>query len=367
MERLAVWMVMVVACMLSPRAYAMEEARLPTEYFTQVFPYYQEGGRRGLLKGMGDLDLDYVAFERSDEIGALVVLPGRAGAHLYLAEFFHDLRYDGWSIYSLDHRGQGFSQRMLDNPQKGHVEEFDDYVEDLRRFMDDVVNKRPHRVVVLLGASMGATIATAYAERFLHKVDGLVVVAPYFKGNYGIFSENTALAAAGALMAVGQSPDYAPGQKDAPDNPTFEDADWTHSRARFDIVQELNRRYPQVKLGGATVGWTWTSLHATKRVRTEAFRLTMPILMLQAGQDTVVMADAQDAVCERARSCRKVRLPNSHHSVLAEADESRNQAIHEIRSFMTTVDPQGGCSSARVEWLAAPMMGLLVLRRRRPR
>ena len=37
-----------------------------------------------------------------------------------------------------DHRGQGLSGRMLDNPQPGYVESFDDYVQDFKQFYDEL-------------------------------------------------------------------------------------------------------------------------------------------------------------------------------------------------------------------------------------
>ncbi|MGO8654096.1 alpha/beta fold hydrolase, partial [Rhizobium ruizarguesonis] len=64
-------------------------------------------------------------------------------------EIVYDLWQEGYQVYILDHRGQGFSERLI-RPNKaqeldpravkrvhdlGYVENFDDFVDDLKTFV----------------------------------------------------------------------------------------------------------------------------------------------------------------------------------------------------------------------------------------
>lgn len=62
---------------------------------------------------------------------AIVMVNGRIESTWKYQELFFDLYQNGYDIYSFDHRGQGLSQRLIDNIEMGHVGEFNDYITDL--------------------------------------------------------------------------------------------------------------------------------------------------------------------------------------------------------------------------------------------
>ena len=82
-----------------------------------------------------DVDIYYRKFEikpPAEEVGAIVISNGRTESMAGYPELIWDLHQQGYSVYILDHRGQGFSTRLLPDPQKSYVEKFEDYVDDLR-------------------------------------------------------------------------------------------------------------------------------------------------------------------------------------------------------------------------------------------
>ena len=42
-----------------------------------------------------------------------------------------ELNLRGLDVYTMDWRGQGLSDRHLENPQKGHIETLEEYLSDL--------------------------------------------------------------------------------------------------------------------------------------------------------------------------------------------------------------------------------------------
>jgi alpha-beta hydrolase superfamily lysophospholipase len=79
----------------------------------------------------------------------------------------------GYSLWALDHRGHGRSggPRVL-------IDNFDDLVGDLDTLVGMAAGELPKRKPVLLGHSMGGTIAVGYAIRNQRRLDAMVLSNP---------------------------------------------------------------------------------------------------------------------------------------------------------------------------------------------
>jgi lysophospholipase len=231
--------------------------------------------------------------------------------------------------------------------------------------LDQVVNRRSHERTVMVGVSMGGAIATIYAEQFPSALDGLVLVVPMHLPYYAKFPEDVAaVIGAGAVLARKQH-DYALGQGDPEATPEFESNDGSQSQARFDAWRRTISLFPDVDLGGPTYGWAWEALKATKAARVQAFKITVPTLMLQAGRDQTVNNRGSTAVCQRIRHCRRVVYPNAAHGMFYETDANRDQALAEVHAFVDGLHPGPGCSSSNTTPVALLLLALLARRHMR--
>ena len=274
-----------------PPALAIPEADHATRFERDVMPAYFQGQVQGYFSGVDDLPIHYVAFERDPSVapGALVVVQGRGGSTIGDMELLYDLRQWGYAVYALDHRGQGQSGRMIEeNHYKGHVERFQDYVDDLDTFLKRFVFPKGHHKVVVLATSMGGAVATIYAQQNPDTLDGLVLNVPMHLPYYAQFPEDAALAIGVWADLRDKDRQYAIGQDD-PGEPEFYDNDGSQSRARFDAWVKLRGMFPEIDLGGPTYRWALESLKATRWSRAQAPRLVTPTFMLQAGKDRVLI------------------------------------------------------------------------------
>lgn len=341
---------------------SLTEPELANALESRLVPWFHAARTRGSFRGVDGARIEYSVFPRSVERGALVVLNGRGGSMVQDVELLHDLQDWGWSLYTYDHRGQGWSDRLLDeNRYKGHVERFQDYVDDLQTFLDLVVNQRAHERLVILAMSMGGGIATVWAEQHPDAADGLLLVVPMHLPYYAQFPEEAAAGIGAWADLRGKDRQYAIGQ----DDPKPEDFDsrGARSRARWDMWQRLQVLFPETVLGGVTYRWAWETLRATKRSRVEAFRLTTPTLILQAGEDTTVNNRGSDAVCQRAPVCRKIRYASAEHGLFHTVDGVRDQVLTDMRGFLDDIPARQGCSSTGNGTLA-PLVIALAWRRR---
>ena len=127
--------------------------------------------RDGSFKGKNDFN---IYFQRWLPEGApraiLMVSHGfgeHSGRYQNLVEYFVPLDY---SVYALDHRGHGKS-----DGERVQVDSYDDYIADLKTFFDLIRKENPGEDVFLVGHSMGASIATAYAAQYQSELAGLVL------------------------------------------------------------------------------------------------------------------------------------------------------------------------------------------------
>ncbi|MBC2711251.1 MAG: lysophospholipase [Desulfosarcina sp.] len=80
----------------------------------------------------------------------------------------------GASLWIHDHRGHGQSQG-----KRGHVNDFGEYVQDLKTLIEMArIDETDRLPLLLLGHSMGGLIALSFARQYPQHVDGLIVSSP---------------------------------------------------------------------------------------------------------------------------------------------------------------------------------------------
>ncbi|MCX8042635.1 MAG: alpha/beta fold hydrolase [Desulfobacterota bacterium] len=325
--------VILVVYAPASKVFAISEEGFNEAYDTLVVPMY-ENGVFGEFEGCGGVRIRYAAFEQDNETGALVILHGKSESYIKYAELVYDLKDLGLSCYLMDHRGFGFSERLLsDDPQKTHVGRFDEYVADVKTFIDTVVQPHRHSRVFLLAHSLGGCIAARYLETHPGDITAAVLSAPMLQINTGSYPQTIAYAIAFAATARGKGTEYALGQGPR-DEPRFEKNITTHSYARWSKWEEdLIPAYPQIRSGGATYNWVKESMEAGWLARKQAAKIATPLLIFQAEEDLFVTANGQHEFCEAAQDCTKVFFHGARHEILMETDSIRNIALGMIRAF----------------------------------
>jgi lysophospholipase len=311
-----------------------DEQSFYQKYETRVLPFYRSG-RFEEFSGVGGLKIRCVAFDRKDSSGALVILPGKSETYLKYAEFCYDLQELPLTLYAMDHRGMGFSERPLPDRLKMHVERFDEYVEDLATFVEDIVKAGGHEHLYVFGHSTGALIAALYLENHPEIFRAGILCSPLFDLNVGPVPGFVLRALARLLDRPGRQDKYGPGQRDN-ERPDFPHNKISHSYARWSLWEEdIIPNTEAIQFGGVTNRWLRESLNAGHRAVQRAGKITVPLLLLQAGQDSMVGLGAQDRFCRRAPRCTKVLIRGAKHEILIEQEDLRTEAITRIKGFLS--------------------------------
>tara|TARA_B110001454_G_scaffold219201_1_gene251896 strand:- start:41605 stop:42612 length:1008 start_codon:yes stop_codon:yes gene_type:complete len=321
--------------LLTGSVFAVSENDLGKIYFSEVVPLLNEKSKSDFFIGKENKKIHYFHYESANAKGVLVISPGQAEPALKYAELVYDLKDAGYDIFVIDHRGQGASERLLEDPVKSHVEKFQYYVDDLATFVKTIVHPENYPNSILLGHSMGGAIASGLSALHGKLFKHIVLSAPMIQIETNPYPEVLALGLAHVLSAAGKSISYAPKQKPYNPDEKFSDQNTTHSWLRFRLEQELWKIYPQLPLGGTTVNWVKTSLDWTLKIRKVKNVFRVPTTLFQATNDKWVKSRGQNQICAASPSvCKITVVQGSRHEILFESDEYRNLILTHLKSLL---------------------------------
>jgi acylglycerol lipase len=127
--------------------------------------------KEGRFKGYKGLKLYYQCWLPDKKPKAVILvahgLAEHSGRYKNLVDYFVP---KGYAVYALDHRGHGKSEG-----QRSYVDNFNDYLINLKTFFDKVRKEYKNAKIFLFGHSLGGTIATAYAIEHQDELAGLMV------------------------------------------------------------------------------------------------------------------------------------------------------------------------------------------------
>ncbi|MGF1650629.1 MAG: alpha/beta fold hydrolase [Hyphomicrobiaceae bacterium] len=283
---------------------------------------------------------------RLDARGTIILLQGRAEFIEKYYETVSDLRRRGFAVATFDWRGQGASERLLSDPLKGHVTSFDDYLDDLSRFVEDLQTRGLPRPWAVLGHSMGGHLAVRKAAVRPGLFDQIVVTAPLVAiapARLGM-SEAAAAGIARTATLAGFSSTYVPGggARLLHEMP-FDENILTRDATRLARNAEVTALTPQLRLGDPTIGWLDAAFRSMRVLSTADFvdRMRTPLLCLVASRDRIVSGRAAEELCDRLKLAACLTLVGAEHEILQETDSIRSQFWTAFDTFLgESLEPQ---------------------------
>ena len=273
--------------------------------------------------------------------GTILLLNGRSD---YLERYFEtmrDLVDRGFCVASFDWRGQGGSQRMLKDGQRGHITNFKYFDEDLRTAMEQLVRAHCPGPYYAVAHSTGGHVLlrNILNQTWFSKA---IVTSPLMELNYGGWPRWLARFLAYVMVQAGLSWMLLPGMSRLPvmageffANPL------TSEPRRWERDSGTLRRYPELSVGGATFGWLNAALDSINHLKDGNFPKgpKCPVLMVLAGRERVVDNTVSQRFARLVPGVSLVYIQDSLHEILMERDVIRQEFLAGLDNYLGTDTP----------------------------
>ena len=259
--------------------------------------------------------------------GTVCLFQGRTEFIEKYFETVRELRSRGFAVATLDWRGQGLSERALNDPRKGHVGDFSEFELDVDVFMNQVVLPDCPPPIFAIGHSMGGTVMMRIARLGSRWFDRIVLSAPMIK-LAGVRGSTVSKITARAMRLSGLGSAYVPGGSDVIaavgpyiGNPATSDP---VRHARTKAVLEAA---PELGLGSPTVAWLNAAYRAMSEFTDPAYpsKVRQPLMLVAAGRDQIVSTAAIEDIAIRLRAGSHLIIAGSRHELMMEQDRYRGQ------------------------------------------
>jgi lysophospholipase len=297
----------------------------------QILPFWN-AGNTSMLEGQDRLRL-YTWYRVHPEArGQILVSHGYSENSLKYRELAFNFYQRGYSVFILDHRGHGFSDRV--GPERHHVDviRFSDYSDDFRRFYEAMPLDRT-KSIFLFGHSMGGAIALDFLQKNPDAVQAAALSAPLFAPQVRGIPMFMILGLVRALSFFDRPDRFSLGANRANAEWTFNNAG-TRSLARFEYFKQDILKH-DLRLAGPTNRWVTTVVQEVASLLDDerVAKLKVPLFVAMAGKDKLVQPEPIRLFCQKAQQCRLQEFPDSFHELWNERDSIRNDFLDQVIAF----------------------------------
>ncbi len=282
-----------------------------------VEPYLAERSEEGFFERVWAEPIYFEHYRADAPKGIIVISHGFTESIRKFTESVYYMLQAGYEVWGLDHRGHGLSYRHNDNPFVVHIEHFEDYVLDLVHLTETLVLPAAGGLPVYLYChSMGGCIGAWTIESYPTLFRKAVLSSPMLGLSFGKIPVPVVYVAA-SIKGMGKKRkepmDPINAFQAEPDFPASCDS----SECRYLYYLQKQTEHPELQTYMPSIGWGRQSILACRRVSApkNMQKIRIPILLLQAGEDTMVKNAAQDAFAAAVPSCTFERIPGVKHEL----------------------------------------------------
>lgn len=196
------------------------------------------------------------AWWQAGDKGTVLLLPGRTECIEKYGRAAGDLVARGFSVITIDWRGQGLADRALPDRMVGHVGDFAEYQQDLDAMLAQAAQAGLPKPYYMLAHSMGGCIGLRGLTRGM-PVKAAVFSAPMWGIAMAAWLRPVASVVSALSRPLGYAHRYAPTTGGTPYllQFPFEGNVLTTDREMWEYMRRQVAEMPELALGGPSVAW----------------------------------------------------------------------------------------------------------------
>ena len=324
----------------------IREEDFTEQIHTVIADFRKEHVTEGEFTSWDGTVLHYYMAHHPKAKGTIVISHGFCeffGKYHEVSYYFYEM---GYSFFFLDHRGHGYSERKVPEWDKVYVKDYQEYVEDFRCFMEQIVlpemkkHGEAQEKLYIFAHSMGGAIATLFLEQYPGYFKAAVLSSPLMEMNVGKYPTFLVRILMGWAKLAGWDYQYVPGQKGFDRIPVFPTSS-TLSLPRYEYVFQQRLENPHFQTYGGCYAWTRASLKATRQVIKQAEKIEVPVLLLEAGRDTMVKNEGHIRFCKKAKNVRFITYDDAKHEIFNALQATIDKYYEDVFGFL---EEQGAAS-----------------------
>lgn len=297
----------------------------------------QASGRSERLPGQG-VYWEYYAPDQDCQ-RVIVISHGFTESTLEYSELTWYFLRMGYGVFLCDHMGHGKSYRLVQQTWLTHTASFSEYVKDFHHLMVQAVLPRSEgKQRYLFGHSMGGAIAALYLEQHPDVFQKAILSSPMVSPSAGDVPDFLGGALANIMVRLGRGerPIATSGPFDGQDR--WEENNCTTSKARYLWYLNQQRGDLDRQNSAPTYNWAKEAVNVQYPILAQAHNIQIPVLLCQAGQDTMVNLPPQDDLVNLMPKGRKILYRDAKHEIYRSTNDTLERYLLDLFQFLDEAD-----------------------------
>jgi lysophospholipase len=270
----------------------------------------------------------------NDPVGTVFVFPGRADYIEKYGGLANFCLSNNLNVIAIDWRGQGLSERLLDDKNIGHIEDFENYQNDVEVIINEAKDAGLVKPWIIFAHSMGGLIGlrTLHDNPVFEKV---VFTSPMWGIQMPPILKSGASIIMSLISLIGKMETYAP--TTSPEtrilNEEYEFNKLTSDIRNFKLLRQQLIQHPDLQIGGPSSAWVSAALDEIEFQIGNEPPIT-PALCFLGEKEEIIDNLAVREFCKNWDSCDLISIPDAKHDLLMEKKMILHSLFEKLEKFI---------------------------------